>query len=189
MTDKTYLGSSDENRIRQRIHQGKFREALVICIQEYGSEIGRFCMAMLGDQAESEDTVNEVFVELYDTVADLEKNGNIRLRLFEIARRLCARRMEVRISNNPPNPSGVESEAKGDAHDPGVDKQPFVNWIRKALDVLRPSERDSVILRYQAGLSYREIAEICHKDEGLAVKQTSRALLRLRTYLKDKIVV
>jgi RNA polymerase sigma-70 factor (ECF subfamily) len=57
-----------------------------------------------------------------------------------------------------------------------------------ALDELKPSERDAVLLRYEAGLSYREISEACGIDEAAARKRTSRALAELRTLVKREVL-
>lgn len=188
MTDKAYTDSTDLNRIRKRIREGKYREALVLSIQQYGSEVGQFCMAVLGDQSEAEDTLKEVFIAFYDAMAGID-DDDIRLRIFEIARRMSVRRVEARGERKPPYISDRPSAVDVDAFDQAVDRLPFVHWIHEALEHLRPSERDSIILRYQAGLSYDEIGRICQKKATVAIKQTSKALLRLRTYLKDKVVV
>ena len=189
MTHNARTGNTDQNRIRQRIREGKYREALVFCIQEHGSEVGQFCMAILGDQTETEDTLKEVFIAFYDAMNSIDDDDDIRLRIFEIARWMCARRVEARGERKPPYTSDRPSAMDVDAFDQVVDKLPFVHWMHEALEYLRPSERDSLILRYQAGLSYTEIGQVCQKEESVAIKQTSKALLRLRTYLKDKVVV
>jgi RNA polymerase sigma-70 factor (ECF subfamily) len=189
MTQNANTGNTDQRRIRRCIREGKYREALVLSIQEYGSEIGQFCMAVLGDQTETEDTLMEVFIAFYDVMPSIDDDDNIRLRIFEIARRMCARRVEARGERKPPYTSDRPSAVDVNDFDQAVDKLPFVHWMHEALEYLRPSERDSLILRYQAGLSYTEIGRICQKEETVAIKQTSKALLRLRTYLKDKVVV
>ena len=60
--------------------------------------------------------------------------------------------------------------------------------VRGALEELKPSDRESVVLRYQAGLSYREIGEVCGMDEAAVRKRTSRALAKMRTLLKDEVL-
>jgi RNA polymerase sigma-70 factor (ECF subfamily) len=57
---------------------------------------------------------------------------------------------------------------------------------RNALAELKPSEREAVVLRYDAGLSFREVAAACGVDEAAARKRVSRALSRLRESLADR---
>ena len=107
--------------------------------------------------------------------------------MFRIARTTCARCLEL----EKPYGGKTDSDDQVDSEiaDGVADTQKVIQWIREALEGLKPSERDAVILRYQVGLNYQEIASICNKSESVAQKQVSRALLRLRTYLKDKVVV
>jgi RNA polymerase sigma-70 factor (ECF subfamily) len=189
MTDNANTSSADQSHILEQIREGKYREALVASIQEHGSDIGQFCMAILGDQTDAEDALTEVFISFYDTMPSMDDDDTVRLRLFEIARRTCARRVEARGERKPPYTSDRPTAIDVDAFDQAVDKLPFVRWMHEALEHLRPSERDSLILHFQAGLNYEEIGRICQKEETVAIKQTSKALLRLRTYLKDKVVV
>ena len=60
--------------------------------------------------------------------------------------------------------------------------------VRDALEALKPSEREAVVLRYESGLPYREIAELMAIDEPAARKRVSRALLQLRTTLTDEVM-
>ena len=57
--------------------------------------------------------------------------------------------------------------------------------LRNALAELKPSEREAVVLRYDAGLSFREVAAACGVDEAAARKRVSRALSRLRASLAE----
>jgi RNA polymerase sigma-70 factor (ECF subfamily) len=53
--------------------------------------------------------------------------------------------------------------------------------VRDALEKLKPSEREALVLRFVADLSHREIAVACGLDEAAARKRISRALARLRS--------
>jgi RNA polymerase sigma-70 factor (ECF subfamily) len=52
--------------------------------------------------------------------------------------------------------------------------------VRAALAMLRPSEREALLLHYQAGLSFREIAGLSGIEEAAARKRASRGLAQLR---------
>jgi RNA polymerase sigma-70 factor (ECF subfamily) len=57
---------------------------------------------------------------------------------------------------------------------------------RDALAKLKPSEREAVVLRYEAELSFRALGAACGVDEAAARKRVSRALSRLRADLGDE---
>ena len=51
---------------------------------------------------------------------------------------------------------------------------------------MRPSDRDALLLRFGADLSFKEVAAACGIDETAARKRVSRALARLRSVLEDE---
>ena len=57
---------------------------------------------------------------------------------------------------------------------------------RAALAKLKPSEREAVVLRFEGGLSFREVAVACGIDEAAARKRVSRALSRMRADLVEE---
>ena len=99
--------------------------------------------------------------------------------LCGIARHVCARRLEGRrrdqrlIEAVPTVP---------EAHDAFAQRQ-RARALRTALDQLKPSEREALLLRYIADLSHRELAAACNIDEAAARKRVSRALATLRTVI------
>ncbi len=56
---------------------------------------------------------------------------------------------------------------------------------RKLLDEVRPTEREALVLRFAADLSFREVGQACGIDEAAARKRVSRGLLRLRSLLGE----
>ena len=75
--------------------EGRPRDALALCAREHGGAVGRFCMALLGDQAEAEEVLQEALLAAYDGFGELRGEA-VRPWLFGIARRMCARRLAKR---------------------------------------------------------------------------------------------
>ena len=163
---------------------GRFRDALAVCVREHGSALGRYCMAVLGNQLEAEEALQQTLGMAYDAMPFWEGQGKVRTWLFGLARRICIQRVEARISQ-PPGPA-----YSGDPNDEGAMTEESARKIKRARTVrqmlsrLKPAERDVVILRYQSGLSYAEIADISGIEEMELRRQASRALLRLREFVK-----
>jgi RNA polymerase sigma-70 factor (ECF subfamily) len=55
--------------------------------------------------------------------------------------------------------------------------------VRAALETLSASDRELLVLRYDADQSFRDIADALGIDEAAARKRVSRALMRLREQL------
>ena len=55
------------------------------------------------------------------------------------------------------------------------------------MDVLDEPSRTAVLLRYQQGFSYEEMAAICHEKAGTLQARVSRALRRLREMMESRL--
>lgn len=166
------------------IARGDYRGALARCATEHGPALGRLCMAFLGSQAEAEEAAQEALIAALDAMPSYRGDGTVRAWLFGIARRVCARRVETRVRREnrlrlvQPDESAPGAEAL-------VAARQQAHRVRVALEQLKPTEREAVVLRYDAGLSFAEVAESCGIDEAAARKRVSRALERMRKALSE----
>ncbi len=165
------------------IDHGQFRDAVARCADMYGPALGRFCMALLGSQQDAEEALQETLIAAHGAMSQYRKEGSIRAWLFGIARRQCARHLE-KNSRHRNHLSIVSDDIVGDsapaAH---LAAKQRARSVRSALDTLKPSEREILVLRYQAELSFREIAQACGIEAATARKRASRGLQRLRKTL------
>ena len=168
------------------IGQGLYREAVGQCARAHGAALSRLCMALLGSQAEAEETAQEVLIAAHAAMQSYRGDGSVRSWLFGIARRKCARRLEtrgrrerrLRLVHSAPEAAELPDEA--------LQNQRRAQRVRAALEKLKPSERDAVVLRYQGGLPYREIGHAIGIDEAAARKRVSRGLSHMRSILSDE---
>jgi RNA polymerase sigma-70 factor (ECF subfamily) len=176
----------DEGRaIEALIAGGDFREAVARCARAYAAPLGRLCMAFTGSQAESEELVQETLIAAFDGFAAYRGEGTVRAWLFGIARRICGRHTEMR-NRREARLRLVHDTGRGpDAAQLAVDRE-RAERARAALAKLKPSEREAVVLRFEAGLSFREVAVACGIDEAAARKRVSRALSRMRADLIEE---
>jgi len=159
---------------------GSRHDALV---EEHGDAIGRACMAWLGDGAGAQAVVEEIFVEAINGMAqrgsDSSGNGEPSVRgwLFGIAQRVCARRLEARVTTTLPlAPDFADTQR---APVTGVER------TRHALAELPPTERDAAILRFVAGLTLLDVAQAARVDEKTARERVNRGLSKLRALLAE----
>jgi RNA polymerase sigma-70 factor (ECF subfamily) len=163
------------------IAAGQHRDAVAACARHHGAVLGRLCMALLGSQADADEAVQETLLAAHKSLAGYRGEGTVKAWLCGIARHICARRLEGRRRDQrlleavPPS---------GEAHD-GFASRQRARVIRAALDRIKPSEREALLLRYVADLSHRELAAACNIDEAAARKRVSRALATLRTVISD----
>lgn len=179
--------ASPPDPIADAIARGDHRAALADCARTHGASIGRLCMAWLGAQAEAEEAAQETLLAAFGAMGQYRAEASVRAWLFGIARHVCARRVETR-QRREARLRLVHSDAD---HAPGADgilaARRRAEHVRDALERLKPSERDAVVLRYEADLPFREVAAACGVDEATARKRVSRALERLRAELPDDL--
>ena len=149
--------------VKAALERGDARGAVLLCARQHGEVIGRLCMALLGSQADAEGLVHETLVDAYRGFAGWRGEGSLRAWLLGIARRKCARELE-----------------RGQRKRTGTTASSVRPRTREALGELRPSEREAVVLRFGAGLSFREVADACGIDEAAARKRVSRGIAALR---------
>lgn len=170
--------------IERAIQHGNFRDALARCAHAYGPALGRLCMAFVGSQAEAEELVQETLLAAHDAFPQFRGEGTIRAFLFGIARKICARAVERRVRRDARLRLVQEEPSQADASELLTARR-RASKAREALASLKPTEREALLLRYEADLSFREIAEACGCDEAAARKRVSRAILRLREILQE----
>jgi RNA polymerase sigma-70 factor (ECF subfamily) len=179
---------NEPDPIADAIRQGAYRDAVALSARHHGIALGRFCMALLGDAAEAEETTQETLIAAFDAFPQYRGEGSVRGFLFGIARRLCAKRLTTLVRRERRlqlvHDATPESQTPADL----LDRRRRAMRVRDALEALKPSEREAVVLRYESGLPYREIAELMAIDEPAARKRVSRALLQLRTTLTDEVM-
>jgi RNA polymerase sigma-70 factor (ECF subfamily) len=173
--------------IEPLIQRGAHREAAGECARRHGGALGRLCMAMLGSQAEAEEALQDTLLAAHDAMGEWRGEGTVRAWLFGIARHVCARRLERRSTRERRlrlvGEGGGGGDVGAELPDAIVDARRRAASIREALAKLAPSERETLLLRYEAELSYREIGQACGIDEATARKRASRALARLRSVI------
>ena len=168
------------------IEEGAYRDAVALAARDHGAAIGRFCMSLLGSQAEAEEAAQETLVAAYRSMAGYRAEGSVKSWLLGIARRVCAKRLAKRSGQERRLRLVHDAAAEAKGPDELVELRRRAGRVREALEELRPSEREAVVLRYGSGLAYRKVAEACGIDEAAARKRVSRALARLRELLVEE---
>jgi RNA polymerase sigma-70 factor (ECF subfamily) len=141
-------------------------------------------MAMLGSQVEADDMTQETLLAAHEGFATFRGESSVRAWLFGIARNKCLQHLEKNRRR------GARLRLVTEAHvtpaDEVVGARQRAERARALLEEVRPSDRDALLMRYGADLSFKEVAVACGIDEPAARKRVSRALLRLRNVMKKE---
>lgn len=180
-------GEQGDEQIRARLAVQDRRGALSLCARRFGVSLGRLCFAMLASQPEADEAAQETLLAAYDGALGFRGEGTVKSWLFGIARRICARRLEVRTRQQRRTrllvPVAQDAWNDGGGSDMQLEAARRGKALRDALGELRPTEREAVLLRFEGDLSFRDVGVACGIDEAAARKRVSRALSRLRERL------
>lgn len=181
------LAASEQlDPLTRLIREGAYRDAVALAAREHGAALGRLCMAMLGSQAEAEEAAQEALIAAYDGMASYRGEGSVKAWLLGIARRICARRVETRVRRENKLRLVYDAGAESQLPDEEIDRRRRAERLRAAMEQLRPSEREALLMRYGQGLSFREVGQACGIDEAAARKRASRGLCQLRAVLSGE---
>jgi RNA polymerase sigma-70 factor, ECF subfamily len=176
----TAAARSGQDPVLDALARGDAHEAVGLAARHHGQKLGRFCMALLGNAAEAEEAVQDAFVASFDAFATYRGEGSIRSFLFGIAKNVCAKRLAMRVRRDRRLALVHDADASVDTPHELVERRARAHSMRLVLEEMRPTEREALLLRYEAELSFTEVGEVLGVDEQTARKRVSRALVRLR---------
>ena len=178
---------SDKSLI-ERILAGN-HEACVELIRQYHAPIYRLLLHLSRDAHIAEDLAQETFLAAWAKIGGFNAASSLNTWLHAIAYRkfLDARRRNERTVTT----RGDTSIEQVHANTPNPQDSALANdenrRLYRALDCLKPAERDVVVLHYLQGLSYEELAAVLGQPTGTVKWRTRQALESLRSELESKI--
>jgi RNA polymerase sigma-70 factor (ECF subfamily) len=166
------------------------RAALQRLMQRHGRAVYRYCRIALGDPVLADDIHQQVFIEAFRDLPRFAARSTLRTWLFGIARhrvldaakrrrRACAH-IDVAAGADLPDPRPSACD--------GLDDAELQAALVTCLAALAAPSRAAVLLRYQQGLTYEEMAEACGEKAGTLQARVSRALRRLRDRIEGQLM-
>lgn len=145
------------------------QDAYADLLARYERPVFTLVLRMVRDRPTAEDLAQEAFLKAFDKLATYDPGRKFSSWLFKIAHNTAVDRLRRRgvETVSLDEPAGDEPDAPVRAvEDPGVEtpeeaaqRADLSRALTRAVGRLRPEYREVVLLRYQAGLEYGEIAE------------------------------
>ncbi len=166
---------------------GEIGAACALLMRRYGDDVFRFCATELRDRALAEDVQQVVFLQAYHHLARFAGKSSLRTWLFAIARHRVLDSSKARRRAR----AHLE-DAPVDATDPALPIDQQLDAARAQRDLaeclarLGEPIRTALLLRYQQGFSFDEMAVICGERAGTLQARVARALPRLKAMLEAR---
>jgi RNA polymerase sigma-70 factor, ECF subfamily len=164
--------------------------ALDLLMRRHGTAVYRFCRQQLHDPLLAEDVHQQVFSEAYRDLVTFSGRSTLRTWLFAIARyrvldaAKARRRARAYLTE--------EDDEMADTPDPTpqpadqLDDARLIEALVECVGNLDVHTRTVMLLRYQQGFTFDEIAEICKEKAGTLQARVTRALPRLRKCIEAR---
>jgi RNA polymerase sigma-70 factor (ECF subfamily) len=187
----------DEHVLIERLQAGD-AAAFEALFRRYGAAVSRQAMTLLGNEAEAEEVMQDVFLTLYEKAHTFRGDAALSTWLY----RLTANAALSRLRRRKRRPEVALDDYLPQFRDDGHHLvRPVVDWsqdvercyaaeelrrlLQQAIEVLRPVDKAVLVLSDVEELSNRDIGDIL----GLSVQAVKARLHRARLCLRGQLAV
>jgi RNA polymerase sigma factor (sigma-70 family) len=184
-----------DNELIQRYIIGE-ENALAFLLNKYQRKIFSFIMMRVKERALAEDIFQDTFVKVIDSLKSGKYNeeGKFLPWVMMIAHNLCMdhfrrnKRMPTIVDSDGKDILNVLRFAEESKEDVMIRNQ-TISQVKDMIELLPPDQKEVLILRHYADLSFKEIAEMTGTNINTALGRMRYALLNLRKMIGEKAMV
>ncbi|HEY7495955.1 MAG TPA: sigma-70 family RNA polymerase sigma factor [Candidatus Tectomicrobia bacterium] len=186
-----------EQLLIERLQAGD-AEAFTVLFQRYSARVLRQAMHLLGNEAEAEEVMQEVFLTLYEKANTLRGAAALLTWLYRLTANAALSRLRRRKRRPEVSMDDYLRQCRADGHRL---VRPVVDWsqdvkryyataelrqvLQQAIEALPPLDKAVPVLSDVEDLSNRDMGEIF----GLSVLAVKARLHRARLFLRGKLAV
>jgi RNA polymerase sigma-70 factor, ECF subfamily len=154
-------------------------------VRRYQRTVYSIALRMLNDRHRAEDLAQEVFLQLYRSLEDIESDAHLAFWLRKVAvnRAIDRIRQEARYENEPLAEAATVADEVGDS-DPLLQRR-----MAQLVSQLPPAARAVVVLRYQEDLDPVDIASTLDMPINTVKSHLKRSLTSLRARVLGAAIV
>ena len=172
----------------------KDREAFKIIVETWQNMVYNTALGILQNAEDAEDTAQEVFIKVYESIASFKEESKFSTWLYRITvskamdyiRKKKRKKRFAFIQSLYGKNDGVLIDPPDFFH-PGVkiENKENATALFKAIEKLSSNQKTAFVLNKMEGLSYLEIGEIMNLSDSAIDALLQRAKKNLQTSLKD----
>ena len=172
--------SHDEaGQVLERARSGN-TDAFATLIREHQTMVFSLARHFLRDRSAAEDLAQDVFLQLYENLSQLEGPAHVKFWLRRVTANRCIDRLRRRVETSLPDVDGLEAASVATGRDVLLEE-----CLRRCVERLPARPRMVVILKYQEDLDPGEIAATLNMPVNTVKSHLRRSLAVLRRYLME----
>jgi RNA polymerase sigma-70 factor (ECF subfamily) len=162
--------------------------ALRRLMQRHGTSVYRYCREALRDKALAEDVQQQVFIAAFRDLPKFSGRSTVRTWLFAIARHrvLDAAKSRRRARSHVDGDDAIQVPDPRASPGERLDDARMHEALIACLQKLAPHVLTALLLRFQQGFTFEDMADVCHEKPGTLQAQVARALPALRTCIEGR---
>lgn len=181
--------AAGESEVLSALERGDHTAALRLLMRDHGTAVYRYCRQMVEDADLADEAHQMTFVQAYEGLPQFAGRSSLRTWLFGIARHRCLDLLKIHrrrrkrfplMDELPDQPAPVETIEE---HLTGRSR---ISALGQCLRELAPHIRTAVLLRFQQGVTYEEMAVLEGERPATLQARVARALPVLRRCLERK---
>ncbi len=188
-----YPHQSDAELIHEYIHGQD--QALEVLINRYKDKVYTSVFMLVKDKYLAEDIFQDAFLKMIKTIKEgrYAEQGKFLPWAIRVAHNLCMdhfRRSKQQIPVTLPDGQDISVLfGAGDMASDGIEKRQVHESVRKLVEDLPEEQREVIVLRIYADLSFKEISELTGVSINTALGRMRYALINLRKLIEEKELV
>ena len=188
------LSSYSDAQLAQTFSDGN-EKALEVLIHRYKDKIYTSIYMLVKDKYLAEDLFQDTFLKIIKTIkaGRYAEQGKFLPWAIRVAHNLCMdhfRRSRSQIPVTLPDGQDISCLfGAGDLVADGIEKREVHASVRKLVEELPEEQREVIVLRIYADLSFKEISDLTGVSINTALGRMRYALINLRKLIADKQMV
>lgn len=154
--------------------------------QKYVGRVYNYILSMVKDTVAAEDLTHNLFVHLWEKRDNIDPEGNLNSYIYTVARNMVYHHVKKRLFVENYHLKLFKQGGENDHRtiENEVDHRLIEKHILELVADLPPARREIFLMRWQQGLSNKEIAEKLVISEKTVSTQIHRSMMYLRERLK-----
>ncbi len=184
---------SDAELIHDYMHGNE--HALEVLINRYKDKVYTSVYMLVKDKYLAEDIFQDAFLKIIKTIKEgrYAEQGKFLPWAIRVAHNLCMdhfRRTRVQVMVTLPDGQDIANLfGAGDMIADGIEKRQVHDSVRKLVEELPEEQREVIVLRIYADLSFKEISDLTGVSINTALGRMRYGLINLRRMITEKQMV